>query len=59
MFQCWQEWSQEHSYTCKPGSKWSHNTDTHQERCIIRVAVADCKACTAQIKANIAPSWSI
>lgn len=28
---CWQQWLNEHSYTCKSSSRWLYTTDIHQD----------------------------
>ena len=53
---CFQQWSVEHSHTCRPGSGWPLSTDARQDWCIVQAAVAASTESRQEIRAHIAPA---
>ena len=52
---CFQQWSVEHSHTCRPGSGRPRSTDARQSRRIVRAPVA---ASREEIWTHVAPAVS-
>ena len=55
---CFQQWSVEHSHTCKPGSGWLRSTDARQHRRIVREAMVSRTSPREEIRAHVAPAVS-
>lgn len=52
VLQC-RRWSNEHSFTCRPGSGWPFGIEAHENCCIIRASSV------TQIRTNMGPGVSI
>ena len=50
---CFQQWSVEHSHTCRPGSGWPCSTDACQDRGIVRAVVAASTASREEIQTHL------
>ena len=50
---CFQQWSVQHSHTCRPGSGWPRSTDILQDGHIVQAVVAAWTASSKKIQAHV------